>query len=164
MLGITVRRSVVPAALAVIALAAPAAEAVQDPIPVGPDMYFTAQVNGASAKAVIKVVCPGPVTSTSTGHPISGQTLEVFSVLPPATGTIGYTGSAAHQIDALFTAPSSATDNPPVVLSSFFAPVAIPTTLLLPCGGSGVVSFVPIPTSPTATGVAVTVTFENIAV
>jgi len=50
------------------------------------------------------------------------------------------------------------------VLKSFFAPVAISTTLLLPCGGTGVVSFVPLPTSPTARGVAVTVTYVNIAV
>jgi hypothetical protein len=53
--------------------------------------------------------------------------------------------------------------NPPIVLTSFFAPVPIPTTLNLPCGGSGVVSFVPIPTSPTARGVAVNVLFVNIA-
>jgi hypothetical protein len=164
MLGITRRRYVVPAALALIATVAPSAAAVQDPIPVGPNAYFTAQVNGVSAQAVIKVVCPGPVSSTSTGHPISGQTLEVFRLLPPTTVTVGYTGSAAHQIDAIFSAPPSAAGNPPVVLSSFFAPVAIPTSLVLPCGGSGVVSFVPIPTSPTARGFAVTVVFENIAV
>jgi hypothetical protein len=164
MLGITRRRSAAVALLAPIAVlaGAPSSAAAQDPIPVGPNMYFTAQVNSASANAVIKVLCPGPVTGTSMGHPISGQTVEVFRVLPPTTGTVGYTGSAAHQIDALFSAPSSATVNPPIVLSSFFAPVAIPTSLLLPCGGSGTVSFVPIPTSSSAVGVAVKVTFLNI--
>lgn len=167
----TIRRFAVPAAFALsvaLAAVAPSAAAaaqgpVQDPIPVGPGAYFTAQVNGASAQAVVQVVCPGPVTGSSVGHPVSGQTLEVFRVAASSTATVGYTGSAAHEIDALFSPPSSSTANPPVVLKNFFAPVAIPTTLWLPCGGSGTVSFVPIPTSPTARGVAVTVAFVNIA-
>ena len=162
------RRHAVPAAaLALLATAAlapsAAADPIQDPVPVGPNAYFTAQVNGASSQAVVKVVCPGPVVAGGTGHPASGQTVEVFRVVPPTDSSVGYTGSAANQIDAFFS-PTSATANPPVVLKSFFAPVAIPTTLLLPCGGTGVVSFVPLPTSPTARSVAVTVTYVNIAV
>jgi hypothetical protein len=167
MFGKARHRLLLPAAIALMAATTPVAAAsgpVQDPIPVGPNMFFTALVNGKSANAVVTVVCPGPVTGTSTGHPISGQTLEVLTVLPPVTTTVGYTGSAAHSIDAIFSAPPSASVNPPVVLTSFFAPVPIPTTLNLPCSGSGVVSFVPIPTSPTARGVAVTVTFVNIGV
>jgi hypothetical protein len=156
------------AALAMAGFAAPAAHA-QDPIPVGPNMYFTATVNAAASTAaepVIKVVCPGPVTPGETGHPISGQFVEVEAVVPPTPvpPQIGFTGSAAHQIDALFSGPAAASVNPPIVLTSFFAPVAIPTTLNLPCGGSGVISFVPIPTSSTARGVAVDVLYENIAV
>lgn len=158
------------AALAVSAAAAPAAQAVQDPIPVGPNYYFTATVNGgptptSAAIPVIKVVCPGPITPGETGHPIAGQTVEVDAVFPPTpvSSALGFTGSSAHEIDALFTSPAAASVNPPIVLSNFFVAYPIPTTLNLPCGGSGVVSFVPIPTSPTARGVAVDVLFENIA-
>ena len=163
MLGKTRHRYLASLALALTAVAAPPAAAtpVQDPIPIGPNMYFIALVNGHTSPTPITVVCPGPISSNSTGHPISGQTLEVRAVLPVTT-TVGYTGSAAHSIDAIFTSPTGAVTNPPVVLTSFFAPVPIPTTLNLPCSGSGVISFVPIPTSPTARGVAFSVTYLNI--
>jgi hypothetical protein len=115
---------------------------------------------------VIKVICPGPILPNETGHPVDGQTVQVNAVYPPVSGDLtrlGFTGSAAKQIDAIFSSPTSASANTPIVLTSFFAAFKIPTTLNLPCGGNGVVSFVPIPTSPTARGVAVNVIFENIA-
>jgi hypothetical protein len=77
--------------------------------------------------------------------------------------TLGFTGSAAHEIDVFF-GPVSSGVTAPVVLKAFFAPVAIPTTVLLPCGGSGVVDFVPEPTSPTARSYQVPVVYANIAV
>lgn len=169
----TVRlRTIAPvlAAFAAAVLAAPAASAdpVQDPIPVGPNMYFTASINSNSvgavgAEPVIKVICPGPITPFETGHPVAGQFVEVSAVGIPSSTIPGYTGSAAREIDAIFSYPAYATANTPVVLKNFFVPVEIPTTLNLPCGGEGVVSFVPIPTSPTARGVAVKVLFANIA-
>lgn len=159
------------AALGLTAAIAPAAQAVQDPIPVGPNYYFTATVNGgptptSTAVPAIKVVCPGPITPGETGHPISGQTVEVDAAFPPYSNLtqLGFTGSAAHEIDAIIGTPSGAAVNPPIVLKNFFVAYPIPTTLNLPCGGNGVVSFVPIPTSPTARGVAINVVFENIAV
>ena len=161
------------AALALSAAAAPAAQAVQDPIPVGPNYYFTALVNGgptptSTAEPVIKVICPGPIYPGKTGHPAAGQTVQVNAEFPPFPTPIpsyfGFTGSAANQIDAIFTSPASASTNAAIVLPNFFVAYPIPTTLNLPCGGSGVVSFVPIPTSQTARGVAVDVIFENIAV
>jgi hypothetical protein len=160
------RRLLFPAlaALALAAVTGPAASAaVQDPIPIGPNMYFVGLINGATQNAVIKVVCPGPVVSGETGHPISGQTVEVETVLPPVPTTVGYTGSAADSIDAIF-GPLSSSTNEVVKLTSFFAPVAIPTSLVLPCSGSGVVTFVPLPTSSTARNATVTVTYLNIAV
>ena len=159
------------AALGLAVAVAPAAQAVQDPIPVGPNYYFTATVNGgptpaSTAEPVIKVVCPGPIYQGETGHPISGQTVEVDAVFPPYSNLtqLGFTGSAAHEIDAIIGTPTGAVVNPPIVLKNFFVAYPIPTSLNLPCGGSGVVSFVPIPTSPTARGVAINVIFENIAV
>ncbi len=165
-------RALVPtlAALALAGLAAPAASAdpIQDPIPVGPDMYFTAAVNpqvaSTGAVPVIKVICPGPIQPGETGHPLAGQYVEAYAVVPPTSSLAGYTGSAAHEIDALFSGATSTTVNPPVVIKNFFVEVPIPTTLNLPCGGAGTVSFVPIPTSPTAKGYAVKVAYGNIAV
>lgn len=142
-------------------ITAAAGAAAQDPLPIGPNQSFNAQVNGTSANATITVVCPGPVTSTSTGHPISGQSVEVFLVLPPVTPGLGFTGSAAHQIDAYFS-PASSTTNPPVILTGYFAKFAIPTTLNLPCDGTGAVTFAPTPPSPTSHNYVVPVKYLNI--
>lgn len=160
------------AALGLAAAAAPAAQAVQDPIPVGPNYYFTATVNGgptsaSTAEPVIKVACPGPITPGETGHPLAGQNVEADAVLPPVSGDLtqlGFTGSAAHEIDAFIGTQTGTAANPPIVINAFFAAYPIPTSLNVPCGGSGVVSFVPLPTSPTARSVAVNVLFENVAV
>jgi hypothetical protein len=156
-------RLLVPLAVAATAAlgtaSAAAAGPVQDPLPIGPDQYFNAQVNGASVNAAITVVCPGPVGK---GHPVAGQSVEAFLVVPPVTSVLGYTGTAAHSIDAYFPGVPPIV-NPPVVLSGYFAKYAIPTTLTLPCGGTGTVVFAPTPTSPTARSFTVTVRFLNIA-
>jgi hypothetical protein len=166
------------AALALAAALAPAAHA--DVIaPVGPNEYFTATVNGgpsptATAEPVIKVVCPGPATAGELGHPASGQTVQANELFPPITSSasqVGFTGSAAKEIEAIISWPDVSPTSgiptysaPPIQIFYFGLAYQIPTTLYLPCGGNGVVSFVPIPTSPTAQGVAVHVLFENIAV
>ena len=156
-------RATAVAALGLAAALVPAASAsAQDPVPVGPNQYFSATVNGASSNAVVKVVCPGPIGPNSTGHPISGQTVEVYELLPPTASNVGFTGSAAHQIDAGFVSPSAA--NAPIVMSAYFVQYQIPTTYNLPCSGQGVVAFVPQPTSGTARNAYVTVTFLNIGV
>ncbi|MBW8805423.1 MAG: hypothetical protein JF587_16480 [Catenulisporales bacterium] len=149
---------------AVIPAATASASAVQDPIPIGPNTYFYGLVNGKSSNAVVYVVCPGPIGPNSTGHPVDSQSVEVRSVVPPVINAYGYTGSDGKQIDAGFTTSSSSRINPPIVFTSFFAPTKIPTTWLLPCGGSASMAFVPLATSSTARDFKVTVTFVNIAV
>lgn len=163
-------RALVPTltALALAGLAAPTASA-DVAVPVGPNQYFTAAVNPGVASSgtvpQIKVICPGPIVVGETGHPVSGQYVEAYEIYPPITAqSPGFTGSAAHEIDALFSGPSAAFVNPPVVINAYFVQVPIPTTLNLPCGGSGTVSFVPIPTSSTARGYAVAVQYVDIAV
>ena len=133
------------AALGLAAAVAPTAQAVQDPIPVGPNYYFTATVNGgptpnSTVEPVIKVICPGPITPGETGHPLAGQSVEADAVFPPTSGNLtqlGFTGSAAHEIDAIIGTASSAAVNPPIVLKAFFVAYPIPTSLNVPCGGSG---------------------------
>lgn len=139
------------------------AAAVQDPIPIRPNTSFTGTANGQGDGAVIKVVCPGPIYSGRTGHPVAGQVVEVDEVTTPISSLPGYTGSLADTIRASFTLPTSVTANPPIVLTSYFAPVAIPVTLDLPCGGSGELTFSPYPTSSTARDYKITVNFVNIA-
>jgi hypothetical protein len=157
------RRLAAAATVALGAALVPAATAAaQDPVPITPNTSFVGLANGKTADAVITVVCPGPITPSSVGHPVSGQTAEVHSVLPPSTTPLGYTGGFGDEIVAGFTSASSAQQA--LVFTSYFAPAKIPTTWLLPCGGTGTMTFTPEPTSPTARSYSLTVTFLNIAV
>ncbi|HEV2344249.1 MAG TPA: hypothetical protein VGS97_09165 [Actinocrinis sp.] len=153
----------IAAAFASVALTGSAAIAapVGDPAPIGPNTPFIALVNGKTADAVIAVVCPFPPTPGELGAPLSGQYVEVEPEVVTPTGTFGFTGSAANSIDAVFT-PASALSEA-IVIKDWFVQVPIPTTLRLPCSGSGVVSFDPMPTSNTAHSYTVTVTYGNVA-
>jgi hypothetical protein len=147
----------------VLALSASATvgHAVTDPLPIEPNVTFAGVVNGAEANAVIKVFCPGPITPGRTGNPISGQYLEVVTT-PVVSTDSGFTGSAAHFIDAFIVTPTGAASGPVVVFNSFYVEEPIPTTIELPCSGPGSATFVPEPTSPTARTAVVSVTFENV--
>jgi hypothetical protein len=160
------RRTGTIAALTVVLLSAASAatavaDPVQDPILIGPDTAFSGLVNGASTDATIKVACLGPIVSGQTGHPLAGQTVQADSgPVPVSTG--GYTGSAAHSL--VVTVAGSSPSGAVVVigtLTSFFAPLAIPTSLNLPCGGTTTVRFTPSPTSPTARPATVQVTLVS---
>ena len=135
------------------------ASATVDPAPIGPNQYFTGQVNGVSTGAVIRVVCPLPVTAGEMGHPISGQTVDVLPGASSSSADVGYTGSAADHVVVDFGANATTA---PVTLSSYAVQAEIPTTLELPCSGVGKVDFVPAPTSSTAQTATVPVTYGNI--
>ena len=139
-----------------------AGHAVTDPLPIGPNVIFVGVVNGAEANGVIQVVCPGPLTPGETGHPASGQYLEVVTA-PATAAASGFTGTAADSIDAYILTPTGVAAGPVVVFNSFFVEEPIPTTIELPCYGTGSTTFVPEPTSPTARTATVAVTFEDIA-
>ncbi|MEU6851583.1 hypothetical protein ABZ901_16855 [Actinacidiphila alni] len=148
-------------ALAGGAVGLPAATAaVVDPAPIAPHQFFVGQVNGTTTDAVIKVGCFGPVVPGETGHPQSGQTVDIMPVVPPTTGLVGYTGESADRIVVDFGVPSSAST--PVTLHSTVVKAAIPTSISLPCSGSGDVTFVPAPTSATARSSVVKVTYVNV--
>lgn len=131
---------------------------VQDPVPIGPNEYFSGYINGhPPGQAVIKVICPGPV---NTGHPAGNQKIEVKTVQPVSTADVGYTGSAGKKITARL-APTPAT----TILASFtsyFVPKNILTGITVPCSGTGSVVFTPSPGSTTAKPATLTVTFLNI--
>ena len=93
---------------------------------IGPKQEFGALVNGKTGRkspVVIRMGCPGAVKAGQTGHPVRGQTVPEDIV-----GTFGNTGAHGRTIWAFFGAP--------------------PTTEVLPCSGSGHVTFVPLPMSP----------------
>ncbi|MFC1408312.1 hypothetical protein ACEZCY_03330 [Streptacidiphilus sp. N1-12] len=130
---------------------------IQDPIPVGPNLFFHGLVNGAAANAVIKVGCFGPILPGQTGHPLAGQYVEAVTDLPSSTTVGGYTGSAAHSLVVGIQGASSSAGPAIGTLTSFFVRLPIPTSLNLPCGGTTKVGFTPVPTSDTARASVVTV-------
>ena len=138
-----------------------AGAAAVDPAPIGPNQYFLGEVNGTSVNAVILVACPGPVISGQTGHPVSGQSVDVLPAPSPTATGVGYTGVAGGSVRVAFSNTATADS---VVLTQYAVKAAIPTTLLLPCSGTGTVAFVPAPTSSTARSAFLKVTYQNIAV
>jgi hypothetical protein len=152
---------IAPAAALVTAVAAaPAwADPVIDPAPIGPNQYFDGLVNDHAGQANILMGCGGP---SQTGHPLAGQTVKVFPAPAPTTSDLGFTGSAANAIAVRF--PSPTVTNTPVILRDYAVSAPIPTSLTLPCSGSGTVAFVPQPTSSTAHTATVKVTFISIGV
>jgi hypothetical protein len=131
---------------------------VQDPVPIGPNEYFSGFINNhPPGKAVIKVVCPGPA---NTGHPAGNQKIEVKTAQPTSTFDIGFTGSAGKKITA--TLAPAATTTILASFTSFFVPKKIPTSITVPCSGTGTVVFTPSPGSSTAKAAKLPVTFLNI--
>ena len=150
----------ITAALGVTFAAAAAAAPipVQDPVPIGPNEYFSGFINGhPPGTAVIRVICPGPV---NTGHPAGNQTIEVKTAQPTSTFDIGYTGSAGRKITA--TLAPAATTTILASFTSFFVPKKIPTSITVPCSGTGTVMFAPSPPSSTAKSAKLPVKFLNI--
>jgi hypothetical protein len=118
--------------------------------------FFVGTVNGLESNPAVRVLCPGPANS---GRPLGGQTLQVG--LPAATATHrGFTGSKAKAIVATLSTATGAAS----FLAKFTAygvDAAFPTSLTVPCGGTGVVSFAPRPASSTSKADDVSVTFVN---
>ena len=141
-----------------LAATASAAARPQDPVPIGPHEYFSGFINNQPpGKAVIKVICPGPA---NTGHPAGKQTIEVKTAQPTSTFDIGFTGSAGKKITA--TLLPAATTTVLASFTSFFVPKKIPTSITVPCSGTGTVVFAPSPPSSTAMSAKLPVTFLNI--
>jgi hypothetical protein len=126
--------------------------------PIGPNQFFEGMVNGTPGSGVIRLVCPPPASGSPVrrlGHPVAGQSVSVHQLFPPtAVTSLGFTGAASTiSASLLLPSASTATAVEPIALAVFAyydAPVAIPTTLKLPCGASGVVVFDPVQGGPTA--------------
>jgi hypothetical protein len=148
----TLRRvipKVVVVAVAAAWLSAGVASAAE---PIHRDQRFGGLVNGRASDAPVYVFCPGPITPTRTGPPARNRGLEVVRHGP------GFTGRAGDRVVATFREDPST----PVTFTSYRTPQAIPSSLRLPCFGSGLVTFGPEPGGPTARPATVTVRFVDI--
>jgi hypothetical protein len=154
---IVVAAACAAATLAAMAFASPGSGAA---VKVGPKQPFEGLVNGKISKAVIRVICPGP---SPIGHPLGHQTVKVALLVPPRTPHEGFTGTAATTVDAWLTW-SSATPPSPAYIATFtaYGTEPIPTSITVPCSGSGEMLFLPAPGSPTAKAATVSVTFVNL--
>ncbi|HTT85815.1 MAG TPA: hypothetical protein VMF60_00480 [Acidimicrobiales bacterium] len=132
---------------------------------VGPKQYFTGVINGHDGNTVtpiqITVACSSPA---NTGHPVGGQTLAVHQEFPPqAAGGLGYTGNDS-KIGVFFNAPppsgrSAAKAGKTVTFTRYDKTKALPTSITVPCSGTGNVYFVPIPVVPPSQSQSVPVEF-----
>jgi hypothetical protein len=149
--------AVTAAALTALATGAATATAAvsADPVPVKPGVFFTGVVNGQTSGAQITVVCS---TTADVGHPAPGQSVEAITAATTAAAT-GYTGTVGTSLTVQITTAGGAVTTTSLigVLNNFYELLAIPTDLTLPCSGTGVVSFAPTPTSPTAVTATVAV-------
>lgn len=141
------------AAATVTVLAATTASATA----VGPNQSFHGVVNKGGQTPTVAVVCAGPAAGDRRGPPAGNQTLAV--TVSPALSGPGFTGSTANRIVAVFVDDASA----PVTFRAYNHPKAIPTSLRLPCSGTGTVRFAPRPAGNGAHADRVVVQYVNIA-
>ena len=163
------RRSLIGASLVAIAavVITPGVGGATTHTKVGPHQYFAGSINGSlglPTPAIIRVVCPGPATLGQRGHPLTGQTVEVGLTIT-TTSNPSYTGKAATSIGVFFGPPPPSSIGPGQVnFKKYGVPKAIPTSLNLPCDGTGVVTFLPFPESPpTSRSASVAVQYANVA-
>jgi hypothetical protein len=163
------RRAAAMAVIAAAALAVPtAASAASGGPAVGPNQFFTGGVvsvstAGSAIGDVILVDCVASATA-ATGNPAPGQFVEV-NPAGAVSALSGFTGSAADSIEAdliwSLANPPITVDEPIANLTAYATPVAIPTDIQVPCTGTGVLSFVPQPGSPTAQAYTLHITFVS---
>jgi|SRR5271165_6174590 len=125
---------------------------------VGPNQFFTGVINGQAGNTVtpitIRMACFGPVQPGQTGHPMAGQTLAVHQLFPPTTtgGSLGFTGNDSEIGVFFHVLPPAVPGAPTATTTPFFTwydvPRPLPTSLTLPCAGTGTVWFTPIPVVP----------------
>jgi hypothetical protein len=160
-MGRVVRISLVGLAATTIALL-PVAPAASAGPPIRAGQHFLGLVNGSHRDPVVKTVCPGPVSSTRTGPVAGNQTMSVVHVRKGH----GYTG-LFDSVYAWFQ-PTTAKATPTQLrFRNYATPKLIPSSIRVPCGGSGTVVFSSCPyLAPCAAGwvtTNVTVRFEDIA-
>lgn len=151
-------------AVAGLALAACAATALPASAgAVGPKQYFTGVINGHDGNTIIpitiRMACVGPIKPGETGHPMAGQRLAVHQEFPPVSSGLGYTGNDSEIGFFLVPPPGGQVAAGTPIFKRYDRPQPLPTSLTLPCAGTGNVYFVPIPVIPPSMSQSVPVRF-----
>lgn len=168
MLRRTASRMAIASAVVLVVGVALATPAMADGGQVGPKQYFNGEVfggNSSTAQDVIQVACSGPET---TGHPVAGQYVAAHQIFPPVTATAGYTGNFGTEIDVnlIYSVGTVTVETPTFATLTFYDTKAeIPTSLTVPCSGTGVAVFNPLPDPDgSANASDVNVTFSSAGV
>ncbi len=156
-----VQISVMCLALAITG-AVPLASEASAGAPIKAGQHFLGLVNGTHKAAVVKTVCPGPAGGKRTG-PVAGK--QTMSVVHNRKGH-GYTGLFSS-VYAWFQPVTGGAAPTQLHFERYSTPKSIPTSIQVPCGGTGTVVFSSCPyLAPCAAGWVtdvVKVKFENIA-
>jgi hypothetical protein len=144
-------------ALSTFGLTSGALASSAGPTKVGPHQYFAGMINGKVQNATVEVVCP---PSGAVGRALPGQTISVTLAAVIATSS-GYTGSKAHAIQVNI--GPAATPVPTVLFTSYNQISPFPTDVPVPCAGTEVVAFSPVPSSKRAKAATVTVSYVNVS-
>jgi hypothetical protein len=94
------------------------------------------RVNGDGSTATVRTVCGGPATAGRLGSVAGGQTVSVRN-LPSGAG---YTGLFS-QVYVWFVQNASVNGHLAVKLTTYGTRTAIPTSVRVPCDGTGRVEF-----------------------
>jgi hypothetical protein len=128
---------------------------------VRPRQHFVGLVNGRSGRhhrVVIQMACFGAITPGQTGHPLGHQTVTAVRVGPRHAGA-GYTGPRGNSIGAFFGPPPPSAAPAGFVRFFRYRTKALPVALVLPCAGTGTVTFVALPLNPGSRSFEVPVRF-----
>lgn len=134
---------------------------------IGPNQYFSGYINGSPpGQAIIRTNCFGAIQPGQTGNPLPNQTIEVRPASQAGSAVdLGYTGSAANNgmADSIVATlgPSPAAFPVIATFTAYDVIEDIPTTITVPCDGSGVVSFTASPAGPGAFPANLDVIFEG---
>jgi hypothetical protein len=144
------------------ALATPA---MADGGQVGHEQYFYGEFFGLTGVTTPDVIQMSCTNASLTGHPLADQYVAAHEVLPPIAPTYGYTGNSGTEIDVTLTYTLGgviATTGTFATLTYYDTEAEIPTSLTLPCSGSGDLVYTPSPDAD-GTGVAtqLAVTFAS---
>jgi hypothetical protein len=139
---------------------------------VGPNQYFVGTVNhrtGLQAPAPVRVACAGPAGPNRTTHPLAHQPVAVVRA-SASNSNAGFTGPQGARISSYLGIPPSAagTGAASGSLPSFTeygAPQDLPTSITVPCSGTGYITFIPWPRAPgQSRAFVMRVQYVNIAV
>ena len=127
------------------------------PTKIAPHQVFAGLVNGLFDNAIVKVVCP---ISGTHGRVLDGQTISVTSPTVIAKN-FGNTGSKGRAIAANVGPAASTAET--VIFKKYNHPQEFPTNIPVPCGGTTVIVFAPVPSSHGSKPGTVTVTWANVS-